>query len=205
MLQKRFNDQILTTIAITIIIAINLYFYYLEVKLSNSLNITTYAAVKLGANYGKLSLHGQTWRLFSAMWLHLSFWHIASNMYALYLFSKIITPIYYTYQIILIYLISGLTGNIVSAIANPAIVSAGASTAISGLIGAMIALSVLPSQAINKAGYIKYGIEMLFLNTIGMIGTNVDIAGHAGGAAGGFIIGLIFSWYKRNHFFKYGY
>lgn len=205
-MRKKFNDMPITFIIFIAIIALNCYVYYLELKFNNlNPNISTYTAIHFGASYGTLDFHGQLYRLFTAMWAHLSFWHIVSNMLALWLFVKMVTPIYYSYQVITIYLLSGIGGTLISAIVNPNIVAAGASTAISGLIGAMLGMIALPSiNGFNKAGIINYGFQMLVLNTIGAIGTNVDIAGHTGGALVGFIISLIFCLFKRHHYNMYG-
>ena len=152
-MRKRFNDDILTLILFALIIALNVYVYYLELKFNNlSFNINAYTAIHFGASYGRLDFNGQLYRLGTAMWVHLSLWHIISNMLALWLFVKLVSPIYYTYQILLIYLLSGFFGTLISAIANPSIVAAGASTAISGLVGAMIGMIALPStRDFNKA------------------------------------------------------
>lgn len=205
-MRKRFNDDILTLILFALIIALNVYVYYLELKFNNlNFNINIYTAIHFGASYGRLDFNGQLYRLYTAMWVHLSLWHIISNMLALWLFVKLVSPIYYTYQILLIYLLSGFFGTLISAIANTSIVAAGASTAISGLVGAMIGMIALPStRDFNKASIINYGLQMLILNTIGAIGTNVDIAGHAGGALTGFIISLIICLFKRHHYNLYG-
>lgn len=205
-MRKRFNDEISTFILFAIIIALNVYVYYLELKFNNmNFTINDYTAIRSGASYGQLDFHGQLYRLCTAMWVHLSLWHIVSNMLALWLFVKLVTPIYYTYQIVLIYLLSGFFGTLVSAIANPNIIAAGASTAISGLIGAMLGMIALPSDnSFNKSAIINYGVQMLVLNTIGAIGTNTDIAGHAGGALAGFIISLIICLFKRHHYNLYG-
>lgn len=205
-MRKRFNDEIPTFILFAMIIALNVYVYYLELKFNNmNFTINDYTAIHFGASYGQLDFHGQLYRLCTAMWVHLSLWHLVSNMLALWLFVKLVAPIYYTYQIILIYLLSGFFGTLISAIINPNIIAAGASTAISGLIGAMLGMIALPSDnSFNKASIINYGVQMLVLNTIGAIGTNVDIAGHAGGALAGFIISLIICLFKRHRYNLYG-
>ena len=67
-------------------------------------------------------------------------------------------------------------------------------------------MTALPDDGIfSKSSIVNYGMQMLVLNTIGAIGTNVDIAGHAGGAFTGFIISLVFCLFKRHHYLQYGY
>lgn len=202
---KQFNDKVFTYLAIWLIILLNCYIYYLEFKYGRSFTISNSTALHFGASFGKLNYHGQIWRLFTAMWLHLSLMHLVSNMIALYLFARMIVPCFYTYQILLIYFISGLAGTIVSSIYQPNIIAAGASTAISGLLGAMLGFIALPRSQYKIDGVLNYAIELLLLNTIGQMGTNTDIAGHIGGAIAGFLISLIICLFKRWHMHVYGY
>lgn len=95
-----------------------------------------------------LSVHGlrngQVYQLITAMFMHWSFSHIFFNMWALYIFGSIVAPILGGNRFIALYIISGLTGNILWLLANfnspqPALLL-GASGAV---FGVMLAVAML--------------------------------------------------------------
>ncbi len=69
-----------------------------------------------------LSIHGlksgQIYQLVTAMFMHGSFSHIFFNMWALYIFGSIVAPILGGNRFMALYLISGLTGNLLWLLAN---------------------------------------------------------------------------------------
>lgn len=184
-------------IIIYLIMLINVLVYIYEVRLSGSTTISQPVLIHMGANYAPAIQAGQTWRLFTAMFLHLSLMHILSNMIALVCFANIARDIYNNFEFLVIYIVSGVVGNIVSLMFNPISISAGASTAIMGLLGCTLAMFALPKEDYNTQSVVQQAVFLLVINTVGVMGTNVDIAGHAGGALAGFVLGLIFIWIKR--------
>lgn len=183
--QKSINTTIM------ILAFINIIVFVMEVQFNRGINISSETALHFGANYGyNVIQQGQILRLFTAMFVHLSVMHIASNLLSLYIFSRVISELYNTYQFILIYFISGIVGNIGSLLIHPNIVSAGASTAIMGMVGSMVAVIASTDRRINKKDYIQYALLLLILNTV-VAGSGVDVAGHTFGAFGGMIVGFI--------------
>jgi rhomboid protease GluP len=92
-------------------------------------------------------------------------------------------------RFLLIYLISNITGFTTSLFLLPGL-SIGASAAIFGLIGAMIALGVRERGTRGSAirnFYMRWAIYGLALSLI----PGTDWAAHLGGIAGGFLVGLI--------------
>jgi rhomboid protease GluP len=136
---------------------------------------------------------GQLWRLFTPVFLHASILHIGFNMYALYIFGRGIESRYGHGRFLLLYFLSGYTGNVMSFLltANP---SLGASTAIFGLIAAegvfLLQNRTLLGKQVNRGLlnllYIA-GINLL----IGFSTPSVDNWGHIGGMLGG----LLFAWF----------
>ena len=180
------------------LIVVNVICYMIELRSSGGLGVSNQALIKMGANYGPLVLGGhQYYRLFTAMFLHLSLIHIVSNMVALICFANIARDIYNDFEFLVIYFLSGITGNIFSLIVHPMTISAGASTAIMGLLGCTLAMFALPKDKYNTSNIVEQAVILLIMNTVGVMGTNVDVAGHLGGFIAGLVLGLIFIAVKR--------
>ena len=167
-----------------ILIFINLVMFLLSFILGDNL------MVGLFANYGPAVEAGQIYRLFTSIFLHISFFHFLFNMYALYIIGPQIENFFGKWRYLIIYLGSGLVGNLLSIAFNLGTFSLGASGAIFGLLGSLIYFgyhyrvyldSVIKSQI----------IPLIFLNLcIGFMFTGIDNAAHIGGLIGG----VLFSW-----------
>src|SRR6266436_5458653 len=92
-----------------------------------------------GANYGPLTLGGQEWRLVTSMFLHGGPMHILFNMWWLWDLGALCESLYGHTTFAAVYLISGIAGSLASVWWHPAVPSAGASGAIFGIVGALIA------------------------------------------------------------------
>jgi rhomboid protease GluP len=127
---------------------------------------------------------GQWWRLVTANFLHGGLIHILMNSWVLFDLGASVEEAYGTSRLLVIYFISGIAGFYASAIWSPAD-SVGASAAIFGLLGAMIALGLRERSSMSDAmrgTYIRWAVLMLILSLFG----NIDMAAHVGGLAGGF-------------------
>ena len=89
-----------------------------------------------GMKVNDLVANGETWRLFSAMFLHIGVLHLLSNLYALYILGPMVEGYYGRARFLAIYLLGGLTGSVASYAFSDA-ASAGASGAIFALVGAI--------------------------------------------------------------------
>jgi rhomboid protease GluP len=149
--------------------------------------------VRFGANYGPLILQGEIWRLFTSMFLHIGLMHLAFNAYALFIFGLEMERLYGPDRFIVIYILSGLFGNLVSfASRGPNLFSAGASGAIFGIIGMNLAFFLLHREAFGQFG------RQRVMNTLVVIGINlffgftvpgIDNLAHLGGLVAGFALG----------------
>jgi len=89
-----------------------------------------------------------------------------------------------------IYFISSVFGFYISAVWAPLSPSIGASAAIFGLIGAMIAMGITnrgPMGAAIRGLYIRWAIYGLIFSLFG----NIDMAAHIGGLVAGFGVGYL--------------
>ena len=92
-----------------------------------------------GTNFGPLTTSGQWWRLVSSIFLHFGVLHLALNMWALYVGGRLAERLFGSRAFALIYFAAGISGSLSSLLWNPAVNSAGASGAIFGVYGAMLA------------------------------------------------------------------
>lgn len=147
--------------------------------------------VLLGGKISSLIAAGQYWRLLTPALLHLSVLHIAFNMYALYAIGPSLEGYYGHWRFLALYLLGALGGNVLSFLLSPGL-SAGASTAVFGLVGAQGAFIYL-----NRAMFGPRARPML-MNLLVIIVINLVIGLSGGidnwGHLGGLVTGLAFAW-----------
>eukprot|EP00979_Chaetoceros_neogracilis_P010139 scaffold2392_cov287-Chaetoceros_neogracile.AAC.2 len=96
--------------------------------------------VMLGAKESTLIVQErEVWRIFSANVLHAGLIHFFLNMLALWFIGKAIEECHGSFRTMLLFVVPGIGGTILSAIFLPNMISVGASGGIFGLIGACLA------------------------------------------------------------------
>lgn len=146
----------------------------------------------LGFNNGIAVRSGQVYRLISSMFLHMGLAHIFFNMYSLYYVGIKIEDFFGKWKYLLIFLLSGVCGNLLSIGFHPESYSVGASGAIFGLFGALIYFGY------TYRGYIGSIIRsqilpiVIFNLFIGFMIPGIDVAAHVGGLIGGIITAKMF-------------
>lgn len=136
--------------------------------------------------------NGQSWRLFTAMFLHIGPIHLISNLIGLFWLGPIIEGHFGHFRFAAIYLLGGLLGSIASYAFSPAL-SAGASGAVFALLGATIVYFYRYRQNMGRQGQsmLQSALAILVINlALGFSVTNVDNWGHMGGLAGGAIVAI---------------
>ena len=99
--------------------------------------------IRFGSNFGPLTWTGEEWRLLTSAFLHFGLIHIALNMFALYQGGALVERLFGSTRFALIYLLSALSGSVASGWWDPLRNSAGASGAIFGVYGALLAFMVV--------------------------------------------------------------
>ena len=149
--------------------------------------------VAWGANSGELVAAGEVWRLLTSMFVHAGIAHIALNMLALRSLS-IVEGLYGNAAFLALYLLAGLGGSIASLLVNPIKASVGASGAVFGVAGALLAFFLLHRRAMPRAVFRRTTGSLLLMLGInvafGFSIPQVDNAAHLGGLAVGFLSGL---------------
>lgn len=156
--------------------------------------------IRWGADMGPLTLHGEWWRLITACFLHVGIAHIGMNMYSLWQVGRPVEWIYGRARYVLIYAVAGLGGDLASLYHHPNTVSAGASGAIFGVFGAMIAFVLVNRKQMSKTAVDSVlrsaGYVILVNAVIGFSVKEIDLSGHIGGLVVGFLLGCLLA--KRN-------
>lgn len=144
------------------------------------------ALINLFANYGPLVTENhQYYRLFTSMFMHANFLHIAFNMYALYLLGSQAEGFFGKTKFLTIYLLSGLSGSLLSILLNQGAVSVGASGAIFGILGALLYFGFNYRVYLGNT-LIKEILPIILINlAFGFAITGVDNYAHIGGLVGG--------------------
>lgn len=139
--------------------------------------------------------NGEYYRLFTSMFLHFGFTHLMNNMVMLFFLGSILEEEAGRWRYLLIYLLSGFAGNVLSAVTElktgSYAVSAGASGAVFGVIGGLIFIVI---RNHGKLGRLR-GRGLLFMAACsiyhGFISTGVDNAAHIGGLVCGIAAGAV--------------
>jgi rhomboid protease GluP len=148
------------------------------------------ALYRLGASnpYAVLIEH-QWWRLITASFLHSGLLHIGFNMMVLLDIGPIVEELYGSSRYLFLYIVTGVAGFTLSVFHHPAV---GASAALLGLIGIMIAVTTKRSGAAMQAMRSRLISWVVSIFAIGFLaGGMIDNWGHFGGLAAGFILGKI--------------
>lgn len=172
-----------------------LVFFLMAWSAGHVLNFGGNQVLGWGGNYGPLTLGGQWWRLVSAMFVHIGLLHIAVNMWALYELGLLTEQIYGAPTTLVLYLLTGVAGSIASVAFNPVIVTAGASGAIFGLAGVLIA-----TLALDRHGFRSRALKIALASLIAFAGYNltygflkggIDNGAHLGGLVCGLALGVV--------------
>ncbi len=176
--------------AVTIIIfSLNLAVYLYASMTSGNILVTDLPFLLKFGLVNRLFLAGCYWQILTSIFVHINIVHLAFNMIFMLFFGGKVEEIMNGLEYIFTYIISGVTGNIFTIIlagTGTLIVSAGASGAIFGIIGAyIIYLGVRYDTSIMF--YIIYCLILLLLN----ISVNVNLIAHASGLLTGAMIGYV--------------
>jgi len=143
-----------------------------------------------GALFPQFVMQGEFYRLFSYMFLHADFMHLANNCFSLYIFGSRVERFYGLPKTLLIYLASGILAGLVSVLLVPH-PTIGASGAVFGLLGAMLALALRSKADIAGLNYpailVLAGISL----ALGFMRPEINNHAHAGGIVAGFVLGMI--------------
>lgn len=179
-----------------VIVTINLVVWLASLAAgADALNPTGTQLLGLGGNR-LAETRAEPWRLLSATILHAGALHLALNMWVLWDTGRVAERFYGNLQFLIVYVLSGLGGSLTSLFfAGSVAVSVGASGAIFGVVGALLAAiwvrpGSLPAPLIRplRSSLLIYiGVSLL----LGVSAGGVDNAAHLGGLVTGLALAAI--------------
>ena len=169
------------------LIYINVIIFLLMHIIGNG-SLDSNTLINFGASLDSRVLGGEYYRLITNSFVHIGLPHIMFNMYALYIIGHQIESFLGKSKFLIIYLFSALTGSLLSLAFSSNTISAGASGAIFGLLGALLYFGY--HYRIYLGGVMKSQIiPLVILNLLlGFILSGIDNAGHIGGLIGGVLM-----------------
>lgn len=172
-----------------IIMAICIILFILMELSGGSTNSQT--LLKYGANLDVLVKNGEYYRLFTCIFLHIGIMHLLCNMYSLYIIGREVENLFGKIKYIIIFILSGIFGSIMSLAFTHNTISAGASGAIFGLLGALLYFGMHYRTYLGEA--IKRSIiPIIVINLIiGFFAEGIDLAAHIGGLVGGVLVAMM--------------
>lgn len=166
-----------------------------------------YYMLRNGAMYLPLLQQGEYYRMFTSIFLHFGFSHLVNNMLMLGVMGWQLELVTGRIKFLTIYFAAGLGGNVLSALAElrtgDYAVSAGASGAIFGIIGALLYIAVRNHGQIGNVS--GQGILIMVALTLyyGFTSSGVDNFAHIGGLAAGFVLAVLL-YRERDEEFRSG-
>jgi rhomboid protease GluP len=166
-----------------------------------------------GANHaGAVLGDGEWWRIVTAMFVHVGFFHLATNMWCLWNLGLLAEPLLGSVGLVSAYILTGAAGNLLSTLWNwwkyhdlgvfPA--GAGASGAVFGIAGVLIVLLKSQRLPVPPNELKKLRRSVIYFAAVNLLigfsinfgadhfgtGLNIDNSAHLGGCLCGLLFAL---------------
>lgn len=150
---------------------------------------------------------GEYYRLFSSMFMHFGFEHLVNNIVMLLVIGFTLEREIGTIKFLIIYLLSGLGGNLLSAVwdmmSGSFAVSAGASGAIFGIVGALLYVAIRNRGRVGDVSGRGLAFMVILSLYYGFTSGGVDNFAHIGGLLSGFILSVLLYWKRQRKYSGY--
>jgi len=158
--------------------------------------------VRAGAMVRGFIHHGEWWRIVSCNFVHVGGLHLLVNTLGLWFLARECEHMFGAARTVAVFALAGVGGFIASYVASPVGISAGASGAIFGLLGAVFVELTLQRRH-HRAAWSRGMWGSLAVIVIGQVGIDFMYSGvtdqyaHAGGALVGAALGALLSPHAR--------
>ena len=174
----------------TILIVIQVVVFLAMTFAGGSTN--TAVLLHFGANNAALVRAGQYWRLLTAGFVHIGTGHLVINSITLFFIGYYVERLFGHWRMLVIYLVSVLTGNLFSNAFLTNGMAAGSSTGIFGLFGAFLLLGMAFHDNMAIRSVARQFLLLVVFNLItDVFMPGIDLAGHLGGLVGGFLMAAV--------------
>lgn len=157
--------------------------------------------IEHGAMLTPLVGQGEYYRIITSIFLHFDFSHLMNNMLSLGLLGWQLELTVGKIKYAIIYVGSGIAGNLLSMAIDVRTgeyaVSAGASGAIFGIIGALLYIAIRNHGRIGRISGRGLTWMVVFTLYYGFTSTGVDNYAHIGGLICGFLLAVCLYWKKN--------
>ena len=178
------------------LVALNVLIYLATLAAGGQISGTGSRIFEEGVLHGPSVAAGDWWRLMTAAFLHYGPIHLALNMYLLWWIGGALEEAIGRGRFVLLYVVSGLAGSAGALLLDPLSLTAGASGAIFGILGAVFVLERQGSAIF--AGSVVGLIALNLAITFAFPG-RISVGGHLGGLIGGALGTLALSRFGRAH------
>jgi rhomboid protease GluP len=170
------------------LIAINVAIYVFVNGLSDTPRLPD--VLDAGAMYGPAVVHGEYWRIVTSAFLHANFLHIATNMLALLQVGSLVETMLGKRRMLAAYAFSMMTSAAAQLVFTFNQPSIGASGAIFGLFGTLVAIGLTTGRGGRML--VRQVLPIIAINlAIGFVVPAISSTAHIGGLIGGFVIGFV--------------
>jgi membrane associated rhomboid family serine protease len=172
---------------VALLIALNVAaFAFCALQSGGSPSISPAVLFRYGAMYSQAIDRQEYWRLIAHGFLHTNPLHIFSNMLCLVLWGGLLEKRVGSFFFTLIYVSAIVIGGIASNVLHPGpYLSAGASGAISGVLGALLCLRILGKIGLDW-GF--FGINIGLNVAVAVSASTIDWQAHLGGFLAGMVV-----------------
>lgn len=156
---------------------------------ASALHVSMEHAVAAGAADPGRVWQGEPWRLLTACFVHLGFWHVALNVWVLWQLGTLLERLIGGARLLLVYVAAGVFGFGVS-VSLLAVPTAGASGAVFGIVGALLAVAGLARDRELGRALVRTLVPFIVATfLLGFLVPGIDNAAHAGGLIFGWLLG----------------
>lgn len=144
-------------------------------------------------------MEGEYWRLITPTFMHSGFSHMLFNSFSLVLFGPALERMIGGGRFLFVYLLSGIIANVATLLLEPLTYThVGSSGAIFGIFGYYIAITIFRKHMLTK----QNSQIIITLSIVSLIMTflqpNINITAHLFGLLGGFLLGAIPYYNKKD-------